>query len=79
MARKGISFLDKIGQVTKLAELHNQMYVCGSLLTVDEGDDVWVMEVLQDEDLAVEIIFELRIELLQIDGFDGYVTMAPLE
>lgn len=40
---------------------------------------MWVMEVLQDEDLAVEIIFELRIELLQIDRFDGYVTRAPLE
>lgn len=40
---------------------------------------MWVMEVLQDENLAVEVIFELRIELLQIDRFDGYVTRAPLE
>lgn len=40
---------------------------------------MWVMEVLQDEDLAVEIILELRIELLQIDRFDGDVTRAPLE
>lgn len=55
------------------------MYMRGSLLTVDEGDDMWVMEVLQDEDLAVEVILELRIELLQIDRFDGYVTRAPLE
>lgn len=55
------------------------MYMCGSLLTVDEGDDMWVMEVLQDEDLAVKVILELRIELLQIDRFDGYVTRAPLE
>lgn len=40
---------------------------------------MWVMEVLQDENLAVEVILELRIELLQIDRFDGYVTRAPLE
>lgn len=40
---------------------------------------MWMMEVLQDEDLAVEVVLELRIELLQIDRFDGYVTRAPLE
>lgn len=53
--------------------------MCGGLLTVDEGDDMWMMEVLQDEDLAIEVLLELRIELLQIDRFDGYVTRAPLE
>lgn len=40
---------------------------------------MWVMEVLQNEDLAVEVILELRIELLQIDRFDGYVTRTPLK
>lgn len=79
VAREGISFLDKVRQVTKLAEFHDQMYMCGGLLAVDKGDDMWVMEVLQDHNLTVEVFLELRIELLQIDRFDGHVTRAPLE
>ena len=55
------------------------MYMCGSLLTVDKANDVWVVEVLKYQDLAVEVFLELVIELFQIHRFYGHVTGALLE
>lgn len=78
MAGERISFLDKIRQIPQLAELHDQMYVCSSLLAVDERHDVWMMEAFQDVNLGVEVVLELLVELFQVDRFDGHVPRALL-
>ena len=35
---------------------------------------MWVVEVSQNLDLGVEVLFQLLVQLLQIDGFDSDVT-----
>ena len=36
-----------------------------------EGDDVWVSEVLENLDFAIEVLFQLLVETREIDGLDG--------
>ena len=50
----------------------------GRLLTVDEGDDVWMMKAFKDMDLRIEVILQLLVELLQVDRFDRYVSASSL-
>ena len=38
---------------------------------VDEGDDVGMLETLEDFDLGGQVVFELLVELAQVDGLDG--------
>ncbi len=46
------------------------MYMGGSLLTVNEGDDVWMMEAFQDVNFRVEVLFEFLVELVHIYRLD---------
>jgi len=40
-------------------------------MTIDEGDDVSVVQASQDGDLGDEIVFELLVQLGDVDGLDG--------
>ena len=43
-----------------------------------EGDDVRMPERLEDVNLSVEILFELLVQLPEVDGFDGYCGIGCL-
>lgn len=47
------------------------MYVSGRFLAVDQGNDMRMVKTLQDMDFRVEIFFQLFVQLVHIDGFDG--------
>lgn len=47
------------------------MNVSARLLTVNERDDVWMMEALENLYLGVKILFQLLVELVQVNRFDG--------
>lgn len=47
------------------------MYVVFRLLTVDEGNYMWMMKGLEDLDLGVEVVPQLLVELLQLYRLDG--------
>ena len=71
MRGQPITLLDEVGEVTELAELHDQMDVSAGLLTVYEGDDMGMMKVFEDVNLRVQIFLELLVELVKMDRFDG--------
>lgn len=54
------------------------MYMGGSLLTIDQGDDVRVMEAFEYMDLRVEVLFELLVKFVQIDRLDRHVARLLL-
>jgi hypothetical protein len=66
-----VPLLDEVRQVSELAVLHDQVYVSRRLSTVNQGNDVGVVEALEDLDLAVEVVLELAVELREIDRLDG--------
>ncbi len=78
MPGKGISLLDEIREVSQLTELHHEMYMGGSFLTVDKGDDVWVMQAFEYVDLGVEVLFKLLVELVQVDRLDSDIAWLLL-
>lgn len=78
MPGEGISLLDEIGKIPQLAELHHQVYMGGGLLTIDQGDDVRVMEAFKYMDLGVEVLFELLVKLVQVDRLDSHVARLLL-
>ena len=49
------------------------------LLTVDERDNMWMMEAFEDMDLGIEVILQLLVELLQVNRLYGYVSTVLLQ
>lgn len=49
---EGMTTLDEEGQVTQGTVLHDQMYMGGGFITVEEGDDVGMIEALEDLNLG---------------------------
>ena len=78
VSSQSIAFLDEVGEIPQLAELHDKVYVGRCLLTIDESNDMWVMEAFQDMNFGVEVLFELLVELLQVDRFNSYVATSLL-
>lgn len=50
----------------------------GCLLAINERNDMRMMEAFQDMDLGVQILFELFVELLEVNRFDRYVAASLL-
>jgi hypothetical protein len=63
--------LDESGQISEFAKLHYDVHAGGRLVAIDKGDDVGVMQAAQDRDLRNEVVFELFVQLGDVDGFDG--------
>ena len=78
MPGKGIALLDEIREISQFAKLHYQVYVGGRLLTVDEGDNVWMMQGLENMDFRVKVLLELFVELVQVNRLDGHVARLLL-
>lgn len=55
------------------------MYVSGRLLAVDQRYDMGMMEALQDVDLGIEVLLQLLVELVHVDGFDCHIARAFLQ
>ena len=55
------------------------MYVSHRFSTVDEGNDMWVMEAFEDLDFGVEVFLQFLIELREIDRFDCYKSSGSLQ
>ena len=55
------------------------MYVSHRFSTVDEGNDVWMMEAFQDLDFGVEILLQFLVQLREIDGLDCYESSGSLQ
>lgn len=75
---EGISLLDEIRKIPQLAKLHHQVYMGGGLLTVDQSDNVWVMQAFEYVDLGVQVLFELLIKLVQVDRLDSHIAWLLL-
>lgn len=78
MGRQSVSALDEKRQVPQSAVFHDQMNVGGGFMAVDEGHDVRMMEALQNVDLGGKVVFQLLVELGQVDRLDGYVRAGFL-
>ena len=50
----------------------------GRLDAIVKSDDVWVSESLENLNLAIEVLFELLVEPLEVDGFDGNSSLVFL-
>ncbi len=55
------------------------MYVSHGLSTVDEGNDVWVMEAFQNLDFGVEVLLQFLVQLREVDGLDCYESSSGLQ
>lgn len=55
------------------------MDVCRCLLAVDQRHDVGMMETLQNVNFRVQVFLQLFVELVQVDGFDGYEARLLLQ
>ena len=55
------------------------MYVSHRLSTVDESNDVWVMEAFENLDFGVEILLQFLIQLREIDRLDCYKSSGRLQ
>ena len=73
------SLSDEEREVSECAEFHYQVYVSRCLGSPKEGYDVWVLELLQDVDLEVEVLHELFVELGLIDRLDGDERRGALQ
>jgi hypothetical protein len=65
------ALLDEGGEVAEFAKLHHKVHLGLGFETVEEGDDVGMMQFSEDLDFFIEIGFELVTELRDVDGFDG--------
>lgn len=43
------------------------MYMCGRFSAIDQSDDVRVVQTLEDFDFTVKVVFELLVELREVD------------
>ena len=50
------------------------MYMRGRLLAIRKRNNMWMLQFLENLDLRVQVFFQLPIELVQVDGFDGNVA-----
>jgi hypothetical protein len=48
-------------------------------MTVNQSNDVWVVEAFEDIDFGAEVLLEFLVELGQVNGFDSDVGAMPLE
>jgi len=55
------------------------MYVSHRLSTIDEGNDVWVMEAFENLDFGVEVLLQFLIQLREIDRLDCYESSGRLQ
>jgi hypothetical protein len=55
------------------------MYMSHRFSTVDEGNDMWVMEAFEDLDFGVEVLLQFLVELREIDRFDCYESSGSLK
>ncbi len=55
------------------------MYVSHRFTTVDEGNDVWVMEAFENLDFGVEVLLQFLIQLREIYGLDCYESSGRLQ
>lgn len=51
--------------------------LCG-FMAVDKGDNVWVLEALEDIDFGGKVVLQLLIELREVDGLDGDEGLGSL-
>ena len=79
MLTESVALSDEVGQVAELAEFHYQVYMGSGLLTTDQSNDMWMVEVSQNLDLRVEVLFQLLVQLLQVDRFNSDVTRLFLQ
>lgn len=50
----------------------------GSLLAVDEGNNMWVMKAFQDVDFRVQVLLQLLVKFIQVDGLDSNIARLLL-
>jgi hypothetical protein len=43
------------------------MYMCRRFSAVDQSDDMWMVQPLENLDFAVEVVFQLLVELRKVD------------
>jgi hypothetical protein len=75
-----LAVLDEVREISKGAELHDEVDEVWRVLAVEEGDDMRMVERLENLDLAVEILLELLIvvELGQDDTLDCRISASFL-
>lgn len=54
------------------------MYMGGGFITVEEGDDVGMIEALEDLNLGRQVFLQFLVELRESDRFDGDVGAGLL-
>ena len=64
MSMEGVSFFDEVGQVSKLAELHDKVNMGRVFFTIDEGNDVWMVKGFQDVNFGIKVLFQLPVKLV---------------
>jgi hypothetical protein len=54
------------------------MYVSHRFSTIDESNDVGMVEAFKDLDFGVEVLLQFLVELREIDGLDCYESSGSL-
>jgi hypothetical protein len=54
------------------------VYVLGGLFAIDQGDNVWMVQALENGDLGGEVVFELFVELGKVDRLDCHESFLLL-
>jgi hypothetical protein len=47
-------------------------------MAVDQGNDVWVLEALENIDFGGKVVLQLLVELREVDGLDGDEGLGSL-
>jgi hypothetical protein len=51
--------------------------LCG-FMAVDQGDNVWMLETLENIDFGGKVVLQLLVELREVDGLDGDEGLCSL-
>lgn len=54
------------------------MYVRFCFVAIDEGDDMRVLEVLEDINLGIQVLLKLLVELRKRNGLDCHESICAL-
>lgn len=69
---------DEEGQVPQRTELHHQMDMGGRFIAINKGDDVRVVETLEDLNLRRQTLLQFLVELRQSNRFDSHESAGLL-
>lgn len=77
--RQAVTLPDDDGQIADRAKFHDEVYILFSFPAIYQGDNVRVVQFLEDLDFAFQVIEQLATEFQTLHHFEGDQALVCLD